>query len=131
MLSVLRTLFDHFPPLLYGLSHSPWLYRLIFPSYGPGIEIPDTTAPVYSPRPDLAVWPVRFWPYHFLNLGLPRNLKKNGDIKIRYTLEHVWKWQASRLVLHPRVSLICPIFHQRHTNQPTSNFQRELLVKQR
>ena len=35
MLSVLRTLFDHLPPLLYGLSHSPWLYRLIFPSYGP------------------------------------------------------------------------------------------------
>ena len=24
-----------------------------------------------------------------------------------YTLEHVRKWQTSRLVLHPRVSLIC------------------------
>ena len=35
MLSVLHTLFDHLPSLLYGLSHSPWLYRLIFPSYGP------------------------------------------------------------------------------------------------
>ena len=56
--------------------------------------------------------------------------EKNGDIKIRYTLEHVRKWQASRLVLHPRVLLVCPIFRQRHTNQPTSNFQREALVKQ-
>ena len=59
-------------------------------------------------RPDLAVRPVRFWPYQF-SLVLIKKPGKTDIYKIRYTFNHVQKWETLLWVLQ-QYSLICQKF---------------------